>query len=405
MVINRTPPRRPRQGPSCMMVLVIGLVLALGAFVATNAEEVRDTLTPDPTPEPTRSAASYAASAALMERDGDYAEAVQAYEAAVRLEPSRVEFYIPLIDLLVATNQAEAALDWAEKAIILEPEDDKVWAALAAAHLAYGQRLVTIGEPTDALLSFASAERAARTAINLNPNNANAYAYIAGALARPGPEHARRYAEAQEAADTAVAIDPDNPTAHRYRADILALQGYYTAAIDSYLMALNLNPNRADLHIGLAYNYFATQNIPLAIQTFLDALEVDPDNAAAYDGVSYMYFLIGEHQRAEENAAKAVELDPDMVRAHAHLGAALYRNQNYEAAIESLETAVERYGSVSAQNAIYFNMLGLAYYYTDDSRCTEANILFNSVLEVLPDDYNANEGLRLCRAATLGSSP
>jgi tetratricopeptide (TPR) repeat protein len=385
-----------------LLVLLVILAFAAGAFLVSNADTVRETLILPPTPEPTRSAASYAASAALLERDGDYAEAVDAYEEAIKLDNTRVEFYVPLIGLLIAEGQAADALDWAEQAVVLAPDNDRAWAELAAAQLAYGDRRVDLADPTNADLAYAEAVQAARTAIELNPNSALAYAYLAGSLAALGPE---QYAGAQEAADIAMTLEPENPIVRKNTATVLELQGFYVSAIEQYQLALEQNPNRSDLHIGLAYNYYATQNIPTAILTFQDALDVDSDNAAAYDGLGWMYFLIGEYPTAEESLFQAVELDPELVRAHAHLGAAYYRNLNYDLAIPELEYAVEKYKNVTVANSTYFIMLGLAYYFKDATSCDQAVPLFNRVLAVIPDDANAQEGLELCRAASLGGAP
>jgi tetratricopeptide (TPR) repeat protein len=403
MVIRRSQPRYPRRGPSCLLVLIVVAAFLMGAYVVTNAEEVREVLTIEPTPEPTRSATSYAASAALLERDNELPEAIQAYTAAIMLDATKVEFYIPLINLLIVTRQPAEALEWAEKAVLLAPDDARVWVALAAAQIAHGQRLWTTGHPTDAVLAYADAERAARRATNLNPENAVAWANLAGALVRQGPE---RNNEAQEAMEIAILLDPEDYIVHHNRALVLERQGYYRAAIDAYFTAIELNPTVVDLYIGLAYNYYAADNRPHAINTFRDALNLDPDSADAYDGLGWMYFQIGEYPRAEENLLKAVELDPEMVRGRAHLGAAFYRNQNnYISAIPQLEYAVERYQSVGWDNAMYFNMLGLAYYFTDESQCPQANELFQRVLAALPNDTNAQEGLRLCRSASLEQAP
>lgn len=398
MEIRRTPPRRSRGGPSCLLVLVVIAAFAAGVFVITNAETVRDTIILPPTPEPTRSAASYAASGALLERDGDFEAAAAAYEEAIRLDGSRVEFYLPLIDLLVRTDQPEEALSWAEQAVVLAPDNDEVWAQLAASQLIYGDRLAETGDPTNAELAYAEAVRAARSAIDLNQSNARAYANMAGALAQLGPD---QYARAQEAAEIALTLDPENPTVRRHMATVLELQGLYQAAIEQYQLALESNPNQVDLLIGLAYNYYATRDIPTAILTFQDALDVDANNADAYDGLGWMYFLIGEYPTAEENLAKAVDLDSEMVRAHAHLGAAYYRNLNYDSAIPELEMAVEQYEEVTLANSTYFNMLGLAYYFQGEQNCDKAVPLFEQVLDTIPDDVNALEGLDLCRVASL----
>jgi tetratricopeptide (TPR) repeat protein len=402
MEIRRTPRKRPRSGPSCLLVIVVIAALAAGIYVISNADTVRETIILPPTPEPTRSAASHAASAALLERDGEYGDAIDAYEESILLDSSRVGFYLPLINLLIATNQPEEALNWAQQAVVLAPDNDQTWSTLAGAQLAQGTRLAETGDPTNADLAYAETVRAARASTELNPSNAKSYAYLAGALAQLGPE---QYARAQEAAEIALSIDPDDPIVRLNMATIMELQGFYPAAIEQYQLALDQSPNLAELHIGLAYNYYATRDIPTAILTFQDALDTAPGSAAAYDGLGWMYFLIGEYPSAEENLIKAVALDPEMVRVHAHLGAAYYRNLNYDSAIPELEKAVGLYDVVTVANSTYYNMLGLAYYFKGEQNCDRAIPLFQKVLETLPDDVNALEGLDLCRAAAIEASP
>lgn len=398
MVINTKPRRPSRGGPSCSLIIVVILAFAAGAFVVSNADEVRETITPPPTPAPTRSASSYAATAALLREDGEIAEAIDLYEQAIRLDGSRVEFYLPLIEMLTAEGGAEEALTWAEQAVILAPESDRAWAGLAVAQLAYGNRLLDLGQPTSADLAFAEAVRAGRAAVDINSSNALAHAYIAGALAQIGPE---QYTRAQEEADIALTLDPENPMIHYYMASVLELQGFYQAAIEQYNLAIDLDSDIVDLHIGLAYNYFALRDIPTAILTFEDAIEIDPENAEAYDGLGYMYFLIGEYPTAEENLLKAVELDPELVRGHAHLGAAFYRNLNYTDAIPELEFAIENYDEVTIANSTYFKMLGYAYYIEGEENCDKAEPIFRAVLDAFPGDEDAIEGLDQCRSATL----
>lgn len=402
MVIRRTPPRHPRRGPSCLFVLFVAAVFSVGAYVIANADEVRESLTPNPTPEPTRSAASLATSASLFERDGDYEAAIEAYEAAVRSDGSRVDYYIPLIKLLTHLKRPEDALDWAEQATILDPANDAVWTVQAAAHLANGDRLANEGDPTGAALQYQEAVNAARQAVEINPDNAEAYAYGGGAEVQLGPEHLVR---AQEMIETALNLAPDSPIAHRYYASLLESQGFYTDAIEQYLIALDQEPS-ADLYINLARNYWANRDIPQAILYFEEAINQEPENAEAYDGLGYMYFLIGEYPTAQQNFEKAVQYAPEMVRAHAHLGAALFRQNSYDEAIKELEQATAGYDAITPDNAIYFNMLGLAYYYTT-SECSKARPIFEQVLLVSEPEslarLNATEGLDLCHQAELNN--
>ncbi|MDX1686948.1 MAG: tetratricopeptide repeat protein [Candidatus Promineifilaceae bacterium] len=403
MIIQRKPPRHPRRGPSCLLVVVVAVAFALGVYVVGNAEEVRDVIIPTPTPEPTRSAAEHATSAALYERDGEFEDAIEAYEQAISLSPENVNFYLNLVSLLIATGRPDDALERAEQAKVLAPSDPHVWATVASAYLANGNRLAETGDATGAGLQYQEAINAAQQATDIDPNNAEAYAYMAQALARLGIE---RYNEALENASLAVELAPDSPVTRRAMAIVYELTGRYDQAIEEYLLALDANPNLIDMRIDLAYLYFFTERQQQGILTLQDVIELDPGNAAAYDGLGYFYFVLGEYPDAEENAYEAVQLDPDMTRAHAHLGAARFKQNKYDTAIEELELAVSDYDEVTTSNATYFNMLGLAYYYKN--RCQEAVPLFEQVLAAAPDQIaidNAQEGMELCRQQQFESGP
>jgi hypothetical protein len=101
MVIKRTPPRYPRRGPSCLLVLFVIFGVAITMFVIQNADEVRDVIIPTPTPEPTRSATEYALLAEISQKDGSTAEAIGYYRQALRLDATKPEIYIRYIELLV----------------------------------------------------------------------------------------------------------------------------------------------------------------------------------------------------------------------------------------------------------------------------------------------------------------
>ncbi|MFO7680824.1 MAG: tetratricopeptide repeat protein [Chloroflexota bacterium] len=404
MVIKRTDPRYPRQGPSCLLVLFVLLGVGFGIFVISNREQVRDIIIPTPVPEPTRSATEFALLADLSEGDGEYMAAVEYYQNAIGLDASKPEFFIRLINLLVKTGQPERALEVAEQAIVLAPENDAVWTAVAAAHVANGDRLSDLGDPTGAKLQFAQARQAADKAISINPENANAYAYAAAGWIRPNePENFMR---AQEMADLAVVVDPDNPIARYYMATVLDYQGYYDAARDNYLLGLNSAPNDPDLLKGLAYNFFGTGNIPEAILYFERAIQADPNNAAAYDGLAYMYIQLGQDPLAEENALESVRLNPNVARAHGRLGEAYFRQFNYPKAVESLERAVSLYGDATDLNARFFLMLGNAYIRDSFDNCPKAIPYLEQVVAVsLAWRENAAASLEECRRAALDANP
>lgn len=395
MVIQRKPPRHPGSGPSCLVVLLVLAAFGLGMVVVSNADQVRDVIVPTATPEPTRSAAEHATSAALYERDGEYENAVEAYERAIALDSSNINYFMKLIDLLITIGRPEDALRRAEQAMVIASERPEVWVALSSAHLANASRLGETGDPAGADLEYQETINAALQATELNPNLAEGYAYMAEALVALGPE---RFDEALENASLAVDLAPESAVTRRAMALVYEMRGLYDNAIQEYLIALDNDPTLVDLRTNLAYLYFFTDRRQQAILALQEVLEMDPTNAAAYDGLAYFYFILGQYPRAEENAYQAVQLDPDMTRARAHLGAAYFQQSKYDTAIEELTAAVSAYDNVSTANATYFNMLGRAYYY--QNRCDEATPYFQRVLSASPDEVamsQAEEGLELCR--------
>ena len=399
MQIRSPRPRYPRQGPSCLVIIIFLVISGIGLYVITNADTVRETFTPTVTPLPTQSASSLAVSGDLFLRDGSYAEAIDAYEAALFLDGTNVQIYKALLDLLIIEGDSERALEWAERGNLLAPDDSELWTYLAAAQMLAGDRMLDMGERTEADTFYAAALRSAREAITIDPNNARAYAYGAGAVLEL--EGFDGILSAQEQMEFALALAPDDPIVRRFRGILFQNQGLYGDAIEEYQIAIENTNNpilQAELLILQARNSYALQNLANAILYFEDALARDADNAAAYDGLALMYFQLGEYPRAEENAAQAKELDPAMVRAYARLGAAQYRQNNYAPAIENLSYAVERYQTVTLDNAIFFNMLGFAYIF-EENDCGRARPLFEQVLAAIADEPNALEGLDSCRGA------
>ena len=133
-----------------------------------------------------------------------------------------------------------------------------------------------------------------------------------------------------------------------------------------------------------------------------------------------MYFLAGQYAEAEATLEKAVALDDNLVRAHAHLGAAYFKNFNYENAIPRLEGAVTAYEQgrnegtpLTESTSIYYNYLAFAYFRTNPEFCFLPRIdesftaeqLFNIVIEEMGSEgirgENAQVGLEDCRQARI----
>ena len=410
MIIDRRPSRYPRRGgPSCLGILLVLAGAAFLLFLGANANTIIEAVVPTPTAEPTRTAASYATSAALYVRDKDYDKAVASFESAITLDPNNTQYYVALINLLTQMGEAEQALYWAERVQQLSQNDDRVLTAVAATYLLNGGRLAEIRQTAEATLQYQRAVDIATRATQINPNNANAYAYLAGAIIR---QDRHNFRTAQEMINTALALDPNNAVVRYYRGIILENQGQYKQAIEEYETARDLDPNYLDPAMALAYSYFYSDNRARAINILREIIQTNPANASAYDALGWMYFLAGQYPEAERYLQDAVRLDPEMTRAKAHLGSAYYKNFNYDQAIPMLEEAVAVYQAnhyngilLTDSTSLYFVYLGFAYYRTDAALCVKAEPLLRLVIEAMGANsfrgQDAQVGLDNCRQAAI----
>ncbi|MCP4420478.1 MAG: tetratricopeptide repeat protein [Chloroflexi bacterium] len=402
MIVRRKYPPYPRRGPSCLFIIFISLGIFVGLFVIRNQEEVREVIIPTPTMEPTRSATEFALLADIAEREGSLIEAAGYYGEAVRQDATNPEIYIRYIKLLIKIGEAEQALLRAEEAAVLAPENDRIWTAVAAAHIANGERLNDAGDPTAADLEFAQAYRAAETALDINSENGDAYAYSAAGLALQfEPE---LYQDAQLRAEEGTIVQPNNALTRLYMGVVLTNQGFYNAAREQFQLGIQSEPS-AQLYYELGYNFFGDGNVSEAILSFQEAVSLDPNYAPGYDALAHMYLQLGQDNQAEENSLQSIALDSEVARAHGRLGEAYVRLNKFELAIVEFSKAVELYGEPTELNARFFYFLADAYLREGTQNCPLAVPYFQQAGEasVAYADL-AQQGLVECRRAALESN-
>ena len=168
---------------------------------------------------------------ALFERM-DPAEAVRALEPVLATDPAAIEAWLLMTRLRLALDENQAALEAANKAIGLAPEDPRGPAAASRALSLLGRHDEAVTMAYRALMAdpknplwhdrvawallaaerqFADAEQAARTAIGLDPNEA--HYYFTHGLALDALGHVD---QARQALLTSLRMEPDNPAAqHR----------------------------------------------------------------------------------------------------------------------------------------------------------------------------------------------
>ena len=198
-------------------------------------------------------------------------------------------------------------------------------------------------------------------AIAADPNYALAYTYLANlyiVLAGASSADPRKVMpQAEAAAKRALDLDPNLADAHLVLATLRQNGWEWAEAEGQYKKALELNPNYAAAHNGYSSYLSAFGRHDEAIKEVKRARELDPLSLARNANVGNVLFLARRYDDAIEDLKRTVELDRTFPLSHAYLGYVFAAKGLYPNAItEYLESL--KLGGESTSTGIY---LGYAY--------------------------------------------
>jgi len=451
-LIGKRPNFRPeRKGASFFRVLIwIGLILAtLWVFLSLQRGQMISPL--EPTPTPTRMAESYFLEAQAYFNAGKLDDpsndtpgpevplindAIDAYKAALQGDPTNAQAWADLARIQVySTNmlqtdtakfrRLEEALNSANRAVELAPDDSRVHSIRAFVLDWYAYNPLVPNEQTSELLSEAELE--ASRAIQLDPDNTLALAFYAEILADQS-----KWLQAEKYAAQAVEKDPDSMDAHRVYAYVLETLGQYKAAIEQYQKAADIAPNQTFLYVRIGVNYReGIKNPDRALEYFDQAARINSqlgiENPLPYIEIARTYTQLGQFFAASRNAEKALQLDIQNAHTYGQRGIIFRRARNYEGGMPLLKCAVsgcsveENEMGKMAVEGLPLSSLTVAYYYVEygtnlaflsrpnENYCPEALPILRQVRQAYPNDTSLmdivadSEGI--CRRLQGGSQP
>ena len=276
---------------------------------------------------PTRVPQSYADEAEAHFAAGNLKAAIVAYRAAASANPKNLDYRVALARMQIYDQKYEDALESADLALMISPNDAKSKAIQAWAlywNVTGGCRCKTMAE----------AESAAITAVALDSNYAPAHAYYSEIL-----NDNQKWSQGYQEAETALRLDPNLLEAHRAMGISNEFVGNYAGAIEHYKNALKINPNLVSLYIRLGLNYRVT-DIQQAIFYFSKASAIDPTNVEPFLYLSRTHYQNDELGTAIQYLEQALALEPANPDIHGRLGLILFKRRNYEGAEPELRLAV-----------------------------------------------------------------
>jgi tetratricopeptide (TPR) repeat protein len=334
---------------------------------------------------------------------GDWAAAMQTWMEALVTAQDDAGLLVSLGRGSVAQDHFDQAAGFLQRALVLEPEDD----AAIEAHQLLG-RLLVASDPAAAAEHFrqagdgdmlavlegaqaeanetrralllgaaflqrdelALARRHFARAIDLAPDEAEAYAYLAHVYDLMGetvqarllleqaltldPESALVHYfwgthehlvgnlyRARDAMWEALLRDPENAAMRLEMAEIFLDLHDYAAAEEWYQGAVEVAPENLEFHLLLA-NFYTSSLYHVAeggIPAAQAAVDLAPEDARAYDLLGWAYHLAGRHAEAQRAFLRSLALDPDLPSAHYHLGSMYLSIGQQDRAREHLQRA------------------------------------------------------------------
>jgi tetratricopeptide (TPR) repeat protein len=140
-------------------------------------------------------------------------------------------------------------------------------------------------------------------------------------------------------------------------ADKLLEESKWPEAIDTYKIAIRLDPNFGPAYGGLGDAYFNTGKWDEGLAAYKEQVRLEPNSAQAQYDLGYAYNAMGRHGEAFAPLVKATSLDPGYAEAYYGIGYAYLRGTDLEKSLPFFKSAIK----LQADYADAYYSLGQAY--------------------------------------------
>ncbi len=251
---------------------------------------------------------------------GSYQEALQEYDRAIQLNPRYAHAYEGKGNALYNLKHYAEALEVYEKAIQLDPGS-------SVAYNGKGDALYYLNRQQEALLAY---ERA----IQLDPSHAYAHNGKSWTL-----WHFRRYEEALIAAEQAIRLAPQLADVYNSKGNALYHLKRFAESLEAYEQALRLDANMAYALDGKGWDLWRLKRSEEALAFFDRALSLSPHYASSQHGKGNALYALGRLQEALAAYERAIQIRPQLARAHSSKGLVLHDFKRYEEALAAQDRA------------------------------------------------------------------
>jgi TolB-like protein/DNA-binding winged helix-turn-helix (wHTH) protein/Tfp pilus assembly protein PilF len=159
---------------------------------------------------------------------------------------------------------------------------------------------------------------AARKAVEINPESAEAHASLGLAMS-----HRWDWTGAEGEFRRALQLDPQYANAHHWYGDYLSIRSRHDEALAEAKRALELDPLNLMISTWVGLRYYLAHDYPHAIEQNRDSIELDPNFAAAHLLLGEDYVQAGLRNEAVDELKRAADLSGDSPIYRAQVAVAL----------------------------------------------------------------------------------
>jgi tetratricopeptide (TPR) repeat protein/TolB-like protein/predicted Ser/Thr protein kinase len=285
-------------------------------------------------------------------KESSWVDASQkACDRAVAIDANLAAAHVCLGTLHNGTGQYADAVEHFQRALKAEPTSDAAYRGLGSAYEHLGK--------------LQEAERTYREAISLRPHYWASYSWLGAFFF-----HQARYAEAAEMFGQVVALAPDNVRGLYNLGAIYVVLGRYDAAIATLQRSLALRPT-AIAYLNLGNAYFYQRRFADAARAFEEAVKLDERNYTMWWSLGDAYnwmpekraLATGPYQKAITLASKKLEVNPrdaDALGVRALCYAMLKEKKPAFADLAAALKIAPNDADLNFQAALVYNQLGNA---------------------------------------------
>ena len=177
----------------------------------------------------------------------------------------------------------------------------------------------------------------ARTALSMDPQNAEAYQFLGLALYSNG-----KYGAAVHAFTESLARDASSVDAYYDLGITFHAEGNDTAAIAAYRHALHLNPAFWQAHSNLALILHEEHKLDEAVAEYQEAKRLAPEEASVRNNLGNTYCDKGDFEAAIVEMRELYRQHPEWEQGHGCLARAYMSKKDYGSAIDELLLSVRQ---------------------------------------------------------------